>query len=121
MILIGLPVDFDTSDKTNAYSRLVIHSSAAGFRLQTFNNVPLRKKINMKVFFPKGTEYESFRVEAEIGWKDVYFWEGWEEYQYALKFVEILNGHYLKLKRLLCRLSTVEEAPTRINNSGASV
>jgi hypothetical protein len=121
MILICLPVDFDKSDKPNAYSRLVIHSSAAGFRVQTFNNIPLRKKISMKVSFPKGAEFESFRVEAETVWKDVYFWEGWEEYQYALKFVEILNGHYLKLKRLLRRLSSVEEGPTRINDSGASV
>jgi hypothetical protein len=121
MILIGLPVDFDKSDKPNAYSGLVIHARGASFQIQTFNNIPLRKKINMKVSFPKGAEFESFRVEAEIVWKDVYFWEGWEEYQYALKFVEILNGHYLKLKRLLRRLSSVEEAPTRINNSGAPV
>jgi len=82
---------------------------------------PLSKKINMKVSFPKGIEFESFRVETEIIGKDVYFWEGWEEYQYALKFIEILNGHYLKSKRLLCRLSIVGEAPTRINNSGASI
>jgi len=121
MILTGLPVDFDKSDKPNVYSGLVIRASAAGFRVQTFNDIRLPRKINMKVSFPKGAEFESFRVEAEIVWKDVYFWEGWEEYQYALKFVEILNGHYLKLKRLLCPLSGVEEAPTRINNSGASV
>jgi hypothetical protein len=121
MILIGLPVVFDTSNKPNAYSGLVIHASAAGFRVQTLNDIPLRKKINMKVSFPKGAEYESFRVEAEIVWKDVYFREGWEEYLYASKFVEILKGHYLKFKRLLCRLSGVEEAPTRINNNGGSV
>jgi len=121
MTLIGLPVDFDRSDKPNGGSGLVIHASAVGLRVQTFNDTPLGKKINIKVSFPKGTEFESFRVEAEIVWKDVYFWEGWEEYQYALKFIEILNGHYLKLKRLFCRLSSVEEDPTRINNSGASV
>ena len=121
MFLTGLPVDFDKSDMPNGYSGLVIRAGAAGFRVQTFNDIRLPRKINMKVSFPKGAEFESFRVEAEIGWKDVYFWEGWEEYQYALKFVEILNGHYLKLKRLLCRLSGIEEASTQINNSGASV
>ena len=116
-----MPVDFDVSDKPNAGLGLVIHASAAGLRFQTFNDTPLSKKINMKVSFPIGTEFESFRVETEIIGKDVYFWEGWEEYQYALKFIEILNGHYLKSKRLLCRLSSVGEAPTRINNSGASI
>jgi hypothetical protein len=121
MILIGLPVVSGMSDRPYACSGLVIHASAAGFRVQTLNDIPLRKKINMKVSFPKGAEFESFRVGAEIFWKDVYFWEGWDGYQYALRFVEILNGHYLKFKRFLCRLSSVEEAPTRINNSGASV
>jgi hypothetical protein len=119
--LIGLPVDFDRSDKPNGGSGLVIHASAAGLRFQPFNESPLSKKINMKVSFPRGTEFESFRVETEIIWKDVYFWGGGEEYQRALKFVESLNGHYLKLKRLLCRLSSVEEAQTRIHNRGASV
>jgi hypothetical protein len=116
-----LPVDFDRSDKPNGGSGLVIDPSAAGLHVQTFNDTLLSKKINIKLSFPKGTEFESFRVEAEIVWKDVYFWEGWEEYQYALKFVEILNSHYLKLKRLLCRLSSVDEAPTRIHKRGVSV
>ena len=120
MTLIGLPVDFDRSDKPNRGSGLVIDASAACLHVQPFNDTLLRKKINIKLSFPKGAEFESFRVEAEIVWRDVYFWEGWEEYQYALKFVESLNGHYLKLKRLLCRLSSVDEAPTRIHNRGAS-
>ena len=121
MTLIGLPVDFQRSDWPNAGSGLALRASVIGLRLQPFKDMPLTKKITIKVSFPKGTEFESFRVETDIVWRDVYFWEGWEEYQYALKFIEILNGHYLKLKRLLCRLSSVEEAPTRINNSGASV
>lgn len=116
-----MPVDFDRSDKPNGGSGLVIDASAACLHVQPFHDTLLNKKINIKLSFPKGAAFESFRVEAEIVWKDVYSWEGWEEYRYALKFVEILNGHYLKLKRLLCRLSSVDEAPTRIHNRGASV
>jgi len=118
MFLTGLPVDFDKSDMPNGYSGLVIRASAAGFRVQTFNDIRLPRKINMKVSFPKGTEFESFRVEAEIVWKDVYFWEDWKGYQYALKFVGSLQGHYLKLNRLLCRLAGMEETPPQINHSG---
>jgi len=116
MILIGLPVDLERSDKPNAGPGLVIHSGAAGLCAQAFNNTPLSKKINIKVSFPEGTEYESYRVETEIVWKDVHFWEGWEEYHYALKLVKVFTDHYLKFKWLLCRLSGVEEAPTRIHN-----
>jgi hypothetical protein len=118
MILIGLPVVLDGGDKQNSGSELVIHASKAGLSLQAFDNMHLSRRINFKVSFPKGTEFESFRVEAEIVWKDVYFWEDWKGYQYALKFVESLNGHYLKLKRLFCRFPGMAETPPRINYSG---
>jgi len=119
MTLVGLPVDFHTSDRPNAGLGLVIRASEAGLRLQTLYGIPLGRRISIKASFPKGNEFESLRMEAEIVWKDVYFWEGWEEYQYALKFIEILNGHYLKLKRLLYRLSSVEETPSKINHRGS--
>lgn len=121
MTLIGLPVDLVRRDQMNAGSGLDIHACAAGLRVQGFNDTPLSKKINIKVSFPNGTEVESFRVEAEIIWKDVHFWEGWEEYHYALKLVKRLKGQYLKFKRLLCQPSGVEEAPAQIHNRGASV
>jgi hypothetical protein len=121
MVLIGLPVDFGRSDKPKGGLGLVIHASVFGLRVQSFNDTPPGKKIIIKVSFPKGTEFESFRVETQIVWKDVYFWEGWEEYQYASKFLEILNGRYLQLKRLLCRLCGVEGAPARIRYRGISV
>jgi hypothetical protein len=111
MILIGLPVDLERSDKPNAGSGFVIHASAACLRVQAFDDIPLSKKINIKASFPTGTEYHSFRIETEIVWKDVHFWEAWEEYHYALKFVQILNSRFLKFKRLLCRRSSMEEAP----------
>jgi hypothetical protein len=121
MTLIGLPVDLERRDQMNAGSGLNIHAYAAGLRVQGFNDTHLSKKINIKVSFPNGTEYESFRVEAEIVWKDVHFWEGWEEYHYALKLVKRLTAHYLKFKRLLCRPAGAEETPTQNHNRGAAV
>ena len=108
MISIGLPFDLGGGNEHNSGSELIIHAGEAGLSLQTFNDMYLRRRINFKVSFPVGTEFESFRVEAEIVWKDVYFWEDWKGYQYALKFVGSLQGHYLKLNRLLCRLAGME-------------
>lgn len=103
MILIGLPVVLHRGDEQNSGSERIIHASEAGLSLQTFNPIHSSRRINFKVSFPRGNEYETFRIEAEIGWKDVYFWEDWKGYQYASKFVEGLGGHYLKLKRLFSR------------------
>jgi len=97
MILVSLPVD------------------------QPLYGTPLSKKIKDRASFPRGLEYDSFRIETEMVWKAIYSREGWEEYHYALKYARMLKSHFLKFKRLLCRLSGMEEAPTQIHNSGASV
>ncbi len=110
MTFVRLPFDFRLSDEPNAVLTLVVHASKIGLRIQTSNGMPKSKRINMKISFPKGAEFESFRVESEITWKDVYFREGWEHYQYAWKWVERVNQNYLKLKRLLCGQSSLEEA-----------
>jgi hypothetical protein len=81
----------------------------------------LRRSITFKASFPKGVDFESFRVEAEPIWRDVYFWEDWKGYQYALKFADRLNGHYLKLKRLLCELVGTENSPVRVDHRGVPV
>lgn len=67
-----MPVDFHMSDEPNAGSGRVIHASEADLCVQTFNDLPISKRIRIKVSFPKGTEFESFRVEAEIIWRDAF-------------------------------------------------
>ncbi len=95
MILAGLLVGLDRDDQ--------ISGRAACLRIKAFNDPPPYKTIHMKISFPTGTEYESFRVETEIIWKSGHFGESWDEYYYASKFFETLNGYYLKFKRHFCR------------------
>lgn len=120
MILIGLPVDLDGDNHFNLGSALVLHARGGGLSVQTLNDTHFRSRVNFKLSFPKGTEFETFRVETEIVWRDVYFWEDWKGYQYASKSVERLNGHYLKLKRLLWRFFRMAETPPEIRRSGDS-
>ena len=97
MILVSLPVD------------------------QPLYGTPLSKKIKDRASFPRGLEYDSFRIETEIVWKAIYSREGWEEYHYALKFFKILKDHYLKFKRLFCRPSGAEGASAQTHHRGVSV
>lgn len=120
MISIGLLVDLDRGDEQISGSELVIHANEASLSLRTFNPIRVTRRINFKVSFPRGNEFETFRVETEVGWKDVYFWENWKGYQYALKFVETLDGPYLKLKRLFCRCPGIAETPPRVHHCGDS-
>jgi hypothetical protein len=51
--------------------------------------------------FPKGFELSNFEVLAEIVWKDIYWQENREGYQFGLKIIQILEEDYRKLKQLL--------------------
>ncbi len=102
MTFIGLPIGFVTSHQ--------IPVSAACLCVQAFDDLPPGKKIRMKISFPKGAEYETFRVETEMVWKEGYFWENWGGYHYASKSLEILNSCYLKMRRHFCGRSYREEA-----------
>ncbi|HUL23849.1 MAG TPA: hypothetical protein VLZ10_20515 [Thermodesulfobacteriota bacterium] len=121
MAFIDWPVDLERSDRPNAGWEFVIPVRTACLHLRTFDDILPEKRITMRVSFPRGTEYESFRVETEIAWKKGHFWNGWEQYHYALTWVEILNGHYLNLKRRLYRFFLMEEVPVQIRNQGGSL
>ncbi len=101
-VLINLPIDFRMTGGPNAGQGMAINASETGLLFQTFSDMPIGKRMNIKVSFPKDTEFENLRAEAEIIWKDVYFWDDWEGYQYGLKFVQISNEDYSKLNQLLC-------------------
>jgi len=112
-ILINVPVDFQNTDKSNVSPGLVINLSQTGFLIQTFEDMPIGKRINIKVLFPKGFEVANFSAVVEIVWKDICLWEDWEGYQYGLKFIKVLNKDYLKLKQFLSnRFDLVEISPS---------
>jgi hypothetical protein len=112
-ILINVPVDFQNIDKSNVSPGLVINLSQTGFLIQTFEDMPIGKRINIKVLFPKGFEVANFSAVVEIVWKDICLWEDWEGYQYGLKFIKVLNKDLLKLKQFLSnRFDSVEISAT---------
>jgi hypothetical protein len=110
--LINVPVDFQNIDKENVSPGLVINLSQTGFLIQTFEEMPVGKRINIKISFPKGFEVANFSAVVEIVWKDICLWEDWEGYQYGLKFVKVLNKDLPKLKHFLNnRFESVEISP----------
>jgi len=112
-ILIDVPVDFQNIDKSNVSPALVINLSQTGFLIQTFEDMPIGKRINIKVLFPKGFEVANFSAVVEIVWKDICLWEDWEGYQYGLKFIKVLNKDLLKLKQFLSnQFDSVQISPT---------
>ena len=51
----------------------------------------------------------NFEVVAEIVWRDLYFNENWNGYQYGLKFIQIEEEDLRKLQQLLSKSIPNEE------------
>ena len=112
-VLINLPVNFRMIGELKAAPGVVLNASEAGFLIQTFKDMPIGTRIDIKVLFkvlfPKGVKFTNIKAIATIIWKDTYWWEDWEGYQYGVKFIQILDENYRKLKLILNNRSNLEE------------
>jgi hypothetical protein len=82
---------------------IVKDASETGFLIYSTENIPVRTKLKIAVLFPNDYELANFEVYAEIIWKDVHANGDQRKvgYQYGLKFVQILEQDYWKLRTLL--------------------
>ena len=106
---INMPVDLQVDGESCISPGLVINVSEGGLLVQTFKELPVGAKISIVALLSKGFLPGKIIAIAEVIWKDTYLWEDWEGYQYGLKFVQISNEDYLKLKKILDNQSNLEE------------
>ena len=108
-VLINTPLNFKGPEESIQSPGLVINASETGLLIQTFKDIPIGKKVIIEVLFPKGVKTAKLNAIAEIVWKDMYLWDDWEEYQYGLKFIQISDEDYAKLRQVLSSQSNLEE------------
>jgi len=108
-MILDLPLEYRVMDAPYTHGGLVVNASELGLLVQSVKNLSIGTKLNIAVLFPKGFELANFEVLAEILWKDIHWEEDWEGYQYGLKFLQILDNEYWKLKQLLSGQFHLEE------------
>jgi len=86
----------------NAHGALIANGSEMGLLMESIKNIPVGTNLSIAVLFPKGYELTNFEVLAQVVWKELYWKEDWEGYQYGLKFVSIRAHDQWKLRQLLC-------------------
>jgi len=95
------PLEYRMADGPQAYGGLVMDGSEVGLRIHSIKNLPIGTRLRIAVMFPKGFQMTNFDVLAEIVWKDLYYEEERNGYQYGLKFLHINEEDLQKLKQLL--------------------
>jgi len=86
---MSFPLHFQINEKGGAYPGLTLDASESGLLIQTFKEMSVGIRLNIEVLFPKELNLPTFRAETEIIWRDIYYWEDWEGYQYGLKFTPL--------------------------------
>ena len=98
---LDLPLEYQVMDIPHAHGGLVLNLSERGLLIQSLKDISIGTNLNIAVLFPKGFELANFEVLAEVVWKDIYWKDSWEGYQYGVKFIRIREEDHRKLTELL--------------------
>jgi hypothetical protein len=102
---MDLPLEYQVSDAPRVQAGMVINASESGLLIHSIKDMPVGTKLSIAVLFPKGFQLTNFEVLAEVVWKDIYWQENRQEYEFGLRFVNILEEEHQKLRRLLAEES----------------
>ncbi len=103
-ISMDLPLEYRVKHDARAHGGVVIDASETGFLIYSIEDIPVGTKLKIAVLFPKEYELAIFEVFAEtirkefVAEQEIWYQGG---YQYGLKFIQILEEDYWKLRGLL--------------------
>jgi hypothetical protein len=100
-VSMDLPLEYLVNYDAHARGGIVMDASETGLLIYSTEDIPIGTNLKIAVLFPKQYELANFEVLAEIIWKKVNLEPRKKTYQYGLRFVQILEDDYWKLKKLL--------------------
>jgi len=100
-VSMDLPLEYLVKHDSRARGGIVVDASETGFLIHSTEDIPIGTNLKISVLFPKEYELANFDVFGKIVWRKVEVGERANTYQYGLTFVQILDGDYSKLKKLL--------------------
>ncbi len=100
-VSLNLSANVKIVGEPNNCPGVISNASETGLLVNTLRNMPPGKKVIIEVLLGKEGETSKFRAVTQIIWKDIGLWDDWEAYLYGLKFIEISEQDYVKLKEIL--------------------
>ena len=107
--LVYLPLNFQMTENSHIYTGLSINASETGLLIQSFQDMPIGRRLKLELIFPNGFELSNLQGMVQIIWKDHYAWSDCEGYKYGLQIVHITDEDDQKLKFLLRNLCDLED------------
>ena len=95
-----LPLGYwETNDA--CYGGLVTNISETGLLICSIQDLPIGTVLGITVFYCDGDEFDLFKLNARIVWRDLRHENTWDGYTYGLEFVLVPFEDRSKLQTLL--------------------
>jgi c-di-GMP-binding flagellar brake protein YcgR len=102
---IDLPIEYSLLPSPVSRSGRALNLSEGGLLVYLSEKVEINQFLQLKLFFPSGSELNGIELIAEVVWRDIHLGKDWGDYRCGLKFVDISREGLDKLKRFLRSLS----------------
>ena len=102
---IDLPIEYSSLPSPVSHPGRALNASEGGLLVYLSEKVEISQVLQLKLFFPSGSELNGIELIAEVTWMDIHLGKDWGDYRCGLRFVDISPEGLNKLKRFMRSLS----------------
>jgi len=102
---IDLPIEYSLLPSPVSQPGRTLNASEGGLLVYLSEKVEISQLLQLKLFFPSGSELNGVELIAEVVWIDIHLGKDWGDYRCGLRFVDISPEGLNKLKRFLRSLT----------------
>jgi len=102
---IDLPIEYSLLPAPVSHPGRALNASEGGLLVYLSEKVEISQVLQLKLFFPSGSELNGIELIAEVTWMDIHLGKDWGDYRCGLRFVDISPEGLNKLKRFMRSLS----------------
>lgn len=102
---IDLPIEYALIDSPMGGPGRASNISEGGLLVYFPEKIDIGQHLQLKLFFPSGSELNTIELQAEVVWIDIHLEKGWGDYRSGLRFIDIAAEDLTKLKNFLKNLS----------------
>ena len=102
---IDLPIEYTLLPSPASHPGRAFNASEGGLLVYLSEKVEISQLLQLKLFFPSGSELNGVELIAEVVWMDIHLGKDWGDYRCGLRFIDIPPDGLNKLKRFLRSLS----------------
>jgi c-di-GMP-binding flagellar brake protein YcgR len=102
---VDLPIEYYLINSRAGSRGRAMNVSEGGLLVYLPEEVAIGQHVQLRLYFPSGSELNAIDMVAEVAWVDLHLEKGWGDYRSGLRFIEISSEHLSLLKKLLRNLS----------------